>query len=109
MPRKRDNWRRCPRGAQVVQNGEPRLESGNEERPILVPAHEGWGLDYEASETMSIHICKTVAYPMAKVLQSAAGASDVIAIWSIVLAEMCSEVVGSNRITFPLAATPLQS
>ena len=52
---------------------------------------------------MSIHICKTVAYPMAKVLQSAAGASDVIAIWSIVLAEMCSEVVGSNRITFPWA------
>lgn len=40
-------------------------------------------------------------YPMAYVLQSAAGAKAVIGIWSIVLAEMCSEVVGSKRMTFP--------
>ncbi len=41
------------------------------------------------------------SYPIAKVLQSAAGARAVIAIWSMVLAEICSEVVGSKRITFP--------
>lgn len=40
-------------------------------------------------------------YPMANVLQSADGASAVTAIWSIVLAEMCSEVVGSKRMIFP--------
>jgi len=40
---------------------------------------------------------------MAYVLQSAAGAKAVIGIWSIVLAEMCSDVVGSNKITFPWA------
>jgi hypothetical protein len=42
-------------------------------------------------------------HPIAYVLQSAAGARAVIGIWSIVLAEMCSEVVGSKRITFPWA------
>jgi hypothetical protein len=42
-------------------------------------------------------------YPMAYVLQSAAGANAVIGIWSIVLAEICSEVDGSNKITFPCA------
>lgn len=40
-------------------------------------------------------------YPIAKVLQSADGANAVTAIWSIVLAEICSEVVGSKRIMFP--------
>lgn len=39
-------------------------------------------------------------YPIAKVLQSAAGASAVIGS-KIVLAEMCSEVDGSNKITLP--------
>lgn len=38
---------------------------------------------------------------MAKVLQSAAGAMAVMDIWSMVLAEMCSDVVGSNWITLP--------
>ena len=38
---------------------------------------------------------------MAYVLQSAAGAKAVIGIWSIVLAEICSDVVGSKRMTFP--------
>ena len=42
-----------------------------------------------------------ITYPMAYVRQSADGASAVIGIWSIVLAEMCSEVMGSNKITFP--------
>jgi hypothetical protein len=41
--------------------------------------------------------------PIAYVRQSAAGARAVIGIWSIVLAEMCSDVVGSKRITFPWA------
>ena len=40
-------------------------------------------------------------YPIAYVLQSAAGAKAVIGIWSIVLADICSEVEGSNKITFP--------
>ena len=44
---------------------------------------------------------KPCTYPMAKVLQSAAGAMAVIAIWSMVLADMCSDVVGSKRITLP--------
>jgi hypothetical protein len=39
-------------------------------------------------------------YPMANVLQSAAGASAVIGS-NIVLADMCSDVVGSKRITLP--------
>lgn len=39
--------------------------------------------------------------PIAKVRQSADGANAVTAIWSIVLAEICSEVVGSNSIIFP--------
>jgi len=38
---------------------------------------------------------------MANVLQSAAGAIAVMAIWSIVLAERCSDVVGSNMMTLP--------
>lgn len=42
-------------------------------------------------------------YPIAYVRQSADGAIEVIGIWSIVLAEMCSEVDGSKRITFPCA------
>ena len=41
-------------------------------------------------------------YPIANVLQSAAGANAVIGS-KIVRAEMCSEVDGSNRITFPCA------
>lgn len=41
------------------------------------------------------------SYPMANVLQSADGASAVTAIWSMVLDEMCSEVVGSKRIMLP--------
>lgn len=41
------------------------------------------------------------AYPIANVLQSAAGASAVTAIWSIVLEEICSDVVGSNRMMLP--------
>lgn len=41
------------------------------------------------------------ANPIAYVLQSAAGASEVIGIWSIVLAEICSDVDGSNNITLP--------
>jgi hypothetical protein len=41
-------------------------------------------------------------YPIANVLQSAAGANAVIGS-KIVRAEMCSEVEGSNRITFPCA------
>lgn len=40
-------------------------------------------------------------YPIANVLQSADGAKAVTAIWSMVLDEMCSDVVGSKRITFP--------
>lgn len=39
--------------------------------------------------------------PIANVRQSADGASAVTAIWSIVLAEMCSEVVGSKSMMFP--------
>lgn len=39
--------------------------------------------------------------PIAYVLQSAAGASAVIGIRSIVRAEMCSEVDGSNNMIFP--------
>ncbi len=46
---------------------------------------------------------------MANVLQSAAGEMAVIAIWSIVLAERCSDVVGSKRITFPCALPSLLS
>lgn len=38
---------------------------------------------------------------MANVRQSAAGAIAVTIIWSIVLADMCSDVVGSNSIMFP--------
>lgn len=38
---------------------------------------------------------------MANVLQSEEGAMDVMAIWSRVLAEMCSEVVGSKSMTLP--------
>lgn len=44
---------------------------------------------------------KTKNYPIAYVLQSAAGDKAVIGIWSNVLAEMCSDVVGSNNITLP--------
>ncbi len=46
---------------------------------------------------------------MANVLQSAAGEMAVMAIWSIVLAERCSDVVGSKRITFPWALPGLPS
>lgn len=38
---------------------------------------------------------------MANVLQSPDGARAVTAIWSIVLAETCSEVAGSNRMIVP--------
>lgn len=41
------------------------------------------------------------AYPIAKVLQSPPGASAVTAIWSMVLAETCSEVAGSNKMMVP--------
>lgn len=40
-------------------------------------------------------------YPMANVRQSADGARAVTAIWSMVRAEMCSDVVGSKSIMFP--------
>jgi hypothetical protein len=40
-------------------------------------------------------------HPIANVLQSAAGEMALMAIWSIVLAERCSDVVGSKRMTFP--------
>jgi hypothetical protein len=43
-----------------------------------------------------------ITYPIAKVLQSAAGANAVIGS-KIVLAEMCSEVEGSKRMTLPWA------
>lgn len=52
---------------------------------------------------MSLKVEIEVSYPIAYVLQSAAGAKAVIGIWSIVLAEMCSDVVGSKRMTFPWA------
>lgn len=61
----------------------------------------GQGLMHGGLGYHNMYVYGEMTYPMAKVLQSAAGASDVIAIWSIVLAEMCSEVVGSKRITFP--------
>ena len=38
---------------------------------------------------------------MAKVRQSADGANEVTAIWSSVLEEMCSDVLGSKSIMFP--------
>lgn len=38
---------------------------------------------------------------MAKVRQSPDGAREVTAIWSRVLAERCSDVVGSKRMTDP--------
>ncbi len=41
-------------------------------------------------------------YPMANVLQSAAGAKDVTAIWSSVLTDRCSEVCGSKVMISPL-------
>src|SRR5438477_11375826 len=40
-------------------------------------------------------------HPIAYVRQSAAGARAVTAIWSMVLAEMCSDVAGSKRMMFP--------
>lgn len=40
-------------------------------------------------------------HPMANVRQSDEGANAVTAIWSIVREEMCSEVVGSNRMMLP--------
>lgn len=47
-------------------------------------------------------VVRAMAYPIANVRQSEEGARDVIAIWSIVLNEICSEVVGSKRMIFPL-------
>lgn len=41
-----------------------------------------------------------LSYPIANVLQSAAGASAVMGS-KMVLAERCSEVEGSNRMMFP--------
>jgi hypothetical protein len=43
-----------------------------------------------------------ITYPIAKVLQSAAGANAVMGS-KIVLAEMCSDVDGSKRMTLPWA------
>jgi len=47
------------------------------------------------------HTWEMRTYPIANVRQSDAGASAVTAIWSIVLVEICSDVVGSNRIMLP--------
>lgn len=75
-----------------MQYCESGLKSGNDKRAVLV-----------SGSSQRRHYAKYAStnYPIAKVLQSAAGANAVIGIWSMVRADMCSEVMGSKRITFP--------
>jgi hypothetical protein len=58
---------------------------------VCIMVNDGW------SAATSID---PLAYPMAKVLQSIDGASDVMGSY-IVFLDMCSLVVGSNNIMFP--------
>lgn len=49
----------------------------------------------------SVKWARDNSYPIANVLQSDEGANDVTGIWSKVLDEICSDVVGSNSIILP--------
>ncbi len=83
-----------------MQYREPRLECSNQQRAVLVAKMV---VDVSSNFIASSKGGGANTNPIAKVLQSAAGAMAETAIWSIVLDEMCSDVVGSKRITFPWA------
>lgn len=78
-----------------MQDGESWLQSGNQQRAVLITEFSS------AHKPFQRDIFAHITNPMANVLQSAEGASAVTAIWSIVLAEMCSDVVGSKSMMFP--------
>lgn len=77
-----------------MQDGKSGLQCCNKQRAILVSSSV-------SARFFSPGGIVNATHPIAKVLQSADGANAVTAIWSIVLAEMCSEVVGSKRMMFP--------
>lgn len=71
-----------------------RLNSCNQYRAIHITVKTG--------QSRLVKFKKWKSYPMANVLQSGAGASAVTGS-NIVLAETCSDVEGSNKMTLPWA------
>ena len=94
MPGQARNGRRRSRRGEGVKNGKGGLQGRNQDGAIEVA---GVALVMVADGRMFAY-----THPMAKVLQSAAGAKAVIGS-KIVLAERCSDVEGSNKMMLPWA------
>jgi hypothetical protein len=93
MPCQACNWRWRPGCREGVKYGERGLQCGDQNGAIEIAS----GCQHPRP---AFGVCIRVTYPMAKVLQSEAGARAVMGS-KIVLAERCSEVEGSKRIMLP--------
>jgi hypothetical protein len=95
MPCQACNWGWGSGRSEGMKYGEGRLQCGDQYGAIEIAR----GCQYPRP---AFGVCIYVTYPMAKVLQSEAGARAVMGS-KIVLAERCSEVEGSKRMMLPWA------